>query len=133
MTEEEVNEEVLVGNGEPELTSNQREADTQFEQKLSKVIEQTTLQIAFMGIVAQREKIEIIGIFRDVARQVRLRQQKRAVEICNRLALTMHPSSFNLVHKDITAPSVLNCRLCIPDTILGRIQFFEDGEVVVLR
>lgn len=52
------------------------------------MIEQTTLQIAFMGIVAQREEIEILRVFRNVPCQIGLRRKYRAIEIRNRLVFT---------------------------------------------
>ena len=51
MIEEEIDEEIIVADGEPILASHEGEANAPFKEKLAEEIEQTKRQIAFMGIV----------------------------------------------------------------------------------
>jgi hypothetical protein len=60
------------------------------------VVEQTAFEIPLVGIVAEREKIEVVGILGDVLRQVGLWRRKGAVEVRNRLPLPLPPPCFDL-------------------------------------
>ena len=87
MIEEEVDEEFLVADRKAVLTSDEGEPDPEFEKELAQVVQQTALQIALVGIVAEGEEIEVVGIFGDVPREVGLRRGQRAVEVGDRFPL----------------------------------------------
>jgi hypothetical protein len=55
------------------------------------VVQQTALQIALVRIVAEGEKIEVVGIFGDVPREVGLRRGQSAVEAGDGFPLPVQP------------------------------------------
>lgn len=86
------------------------------------------LQIAFVRIVAEHEKVEVVRIFGDVLHQVRLRRGKSSIEVRHRFPLPMSPPALDLMNKDVAAPSMLDGRPGIPNAILSRRELFQNGE-----
>ena len=118
MVEKKIEVEFLAAHGEPVLAAHKCEPDAEFEKKLAQVVEQTTLQIALVGIVAEGEKIEVLWIFGDVPREVGLRRWQCAVEVCDGFPLPVQSSGFDLVNQDVATPAVLDGRFGVPDTLL---------------
>ena len=63
---------------------------------MSEVIGQPALKITLVGILAGREKLEVVGIFGDLLRQVGLWRRKSAVKVGNGFLLPMPPAGFEL-------------------------------------
>ncbi len=95
------------------------------------MVEQVALQIPFVGIIAKGQKIEVVRIFGNVLRQVGLWSWKGAVRVSHGLSLTMLTSGLDLMHQHVTAPSMLDGCLGIPDTILRGGQLVEHCQVLV--
>jgi hypothetical protein len=91
------------------------------------VVEQAMLQIAFVRIVAEHEKVEVVRIFGDVLHQVRLRRGKSSIEVRHRFPLPMSPPALDLMNKDVAAPAMLDGRLGIPNAIFSRSELFRIG------
>ena len=130
MVEKKIEVEFLAAHGEPVLAAHKCEPDAEFEKKLAPVVEQATLQIALVGIVAQGEKIEVVGIFGEVPREVGLRLGQGAVEVCDAFPLTAQPPGFDLVNENVATPSVLNGRFGVPDAVFGSLDQIEDADVM---
>ena len=63
------------------MASHKREPDAESEKELAQVVEQAAFQI--VGVVAEGEKIEVVGIFGYVPREVGLRRGQSAIEVGN--------------------------------------------------
>ena len=125
------NVEILLAHRNAVLTSHKGEPDAEFEKELAQVVEEAALPIAFMGIVSESEKIEVVRIFGDVPREVGLRRGQRAVEVGDGFPLPVQPPRFELMNHDVAAPAMLNGRFGIPDAVLARGKFFQDREIVI--
>jgi len=113
----------VAAHGERVLAAHKCEPDAEFEKKLAQVLEQATLQIALVRIVAEGEKIEVVGIFGDVPRKVGFRRGQRSVEVGDGSSLPVQSPGFDLVNQDVAAPAVLNGRFGVPDTVLASGSF----------
>ena len=63
------------------LAANKREADAEFEQKFLDVVKQTLFEVAFVRVVADREEIEIVGVFERLFGEIGLRRRQRALKV----------------------------------------------------
>ena len=63
------------------LPTNKREADAEFEQKFPDVVKQTLFEVALMRVAANREEIEIVGVFERLPGEVGLRRRQRALPL----------------------------------------------------
>ena len=72
MIEQQIEEEIVLAHSQGELASNEREAGSQFQQKLLDVLDQAIFKIPFDGIVVQREEIEQVRIFKALPGEIGL-------------------------------------------------------------
>ncbi len=63
------------------LPTDEREADTEFEQEFLDVVEQTLFEVALMGVAADREEIEIVWVFECLFGEIGLRWRQRALKV----------------------------------------------------
>jgi hypothetical protein len=73
VVEEEVYPELLVSYSNPVLAPNEGEANTELQQKIAEMIQEPAFQITLVRLGAQRQKVEVVWIFRELLRQVGLR------------------------------------------------------------
>jgi hypothetical protein len=52
------------------LPPDEREPDTEFEQKFLNVVEQTLFEVALVRVAVKREKIKIIRVFERLLREI---------------------------------------------------------------
>ncbi len=71
-----------------------------------------------MGIFAEGQEIEIVGVFDDILRQVGLWRRKSTVEIGNGLPLPTMEPALDLMNEHVAAPAVLNGRLAYQIALL---------------
>jgi hypothetical protein len=84
-------------------------------------------QISFTGAITEGEKVEVVGIFRDVLR-TRIEAQEACVRgrrVGDHFRLSMHPARFNLMNEHVAAPTVLDGRPDVPDPVLRNLSFWR--------
>ena len=83
--EEQVDEEIVAANLDMYLPTDEGEPRAEFDQELGDVLDQSCFDGSLLGILAQPEKIESVGIFQRFARQVGLRrgQLRRKITRCS--------------------------------------------------
>ena len=96
------------------MTPDERKADAEFQKKFLKLSDESSLQVAFLRLGTETEKIEVIRILYDLLSEFGLRRRKSSVEIRNSLALPVEEIAFNLVNEDVPTPAVLNGLLRVP-------------------
>ena len=81
------------------MTPDERKADAEFQKKFLKLCDESSLQVAFLRLGTETEKIEVIRILYDLLSEFGLRRRKSSVEIRNSLALPVEEIAFNLVNE----------------------------------
>jgi hypothetical protein len=66
--EEQVDVEVVATDLHVILAANEREADAEFEQELADVCEQLTFEVALARLAVERQKVEVVGVFKKLPR-----------------------------------------------------------------
>ena len=94
--EEEIEVEVLIANVQVNLPSDQCKSRTQFEEKFLDVVDEAKFDGAFIGVVRERQKVEQVGIFGKLLREVGLRGWECGREVGDGLALAMVQAAVNL-------------------------------------
>ena len=69
---EEIDEEVLAAHLEPELLTEKRETRPQLEQELPNMGDQTSFNLALLGLPRRGEELEVVGVFQQFPREVGL-------------------------------------------------------------
>jgi hypothetical protein len=84
---QQVNEELIARDFQPELPPHIGKAGTQLDQETGDMANQRVFDFALMGIVSKAEEVEQIRVFQRFQRQRRIRRWQLLGEIGNRRAL----------------------------------------------
>src|SRR5271157_710675 len=76
--------------------------------------EDPSFEVSLARILADHQKVEIIGVFRNLLGEVGLRRRQGAIKIGLSPPLTAIQATLDLVHQDIAAPPMLDCRSQVP-------------------
>src|SRR5262249_1884707 len=114
VVEEEIDPEFFAADFERILTSHEGEADTQLEEEVAEVLEQSLMECALLRVLAGGEELEVVWILEDLLGEVRLGRRERTIEVRDRVSLAASKVSLDLKHEDIAAPAVLESRAQIP-------------------
>ena len=72
MIEQEVDVKVFATNVEVVLAPDEGEPDTEFEEERADVLEEPTLKLSLVGVVAQREEVKVVRVFQELMGEVGL-------------------------------------------------------------
>src|SRR5438067_13829600 len=89
-----------------------------------------SLQVAFLRLGTETEKIEVIRILYDLLGEFGLWRRKSSVEIRNSLPLPVEEIAFNLVNEDVPAPAVLNGLFGVPNALGHSLQLVQNRAVM---
>ena len=115
------------------LASDKRKSDTEFQQEVTEVINQSAFQIPLMRLFSKGEKLEVVRVLDDLLRKLRLGGRQGASEVGGCLALPAIKAALDLMHQDIAAPAVLDGRPNVPFPFGRVLHVVENSEVVAPR
>lgn len=131
MVEKQVNTKVLTADIQWKLTSDEGKTYAELQQELPDVVEQASFEFTLLGLGRKGQEIEIVRIFQDLLREIRLRLWQGTCEVRQRSSLPMVQAAFDLQDEDVAAPAVSNCLFGIPQPLFGGFQLLDQREVVV--
>ena len=73
MIEEQINAEILATHLQRILASDKRKPDSEFQQKVTEMIDQAAFQIPLVRLFGKGEKLEVVRVFDDLLCKLRLR------------------------------------------------------------
>ena len=73
-------------------------------------LQETPLQVSFLGIGLQREEVKVVGVFDDLLGQLGLRDGKRSLKVGGSFTLSGVEAGFDLVNEDVSAPALLEAK-----------------------
>src|SRR3954471_17148852 len=115
------------------LTPDEREASAQLQQELRDVRDERGLDLVLLGLGAEREEVEPVGIFQRLAREVRLRLGQPLIEVGDRLSLTLPGAKLDVVREQWPRPTVLDRARRVAQPLLARLQLGEQRDVLAPR
>ena len=113
--EQQVDVKVVAADFEVHLAADEGESDAEFEKEITNMLQQTALQLTFLGVVCEGEKVKIIWILKDVLGEVRLRRWEGALRIGESLALPEVEAGIDVVIENGPAPAVFEALAGIPN------------------
>jgi hypothetical protein len=119
VVEEQIEVEVLLADLQVDLSPDKSEARAKLEQELLHVGEQSRLDRAFVGVVAQVQEVEDIGVLGDLLSQIGLRGRQGRLKIAHRSALSEVKCRIDLQGQDIPRPAVLDGPGRVPEAGFG--------------
>jgi hypothetical protein len=131
--EEQVDVEVPPADLEMNLTPDEREASAQLQQELRDVRDERGLDVALLGLGAEREEVEPVGILQRLAREVRLRLGQPLLEVRDRLALALQGAKLDVMREQRPGPTVLDGAGRVEQPLLARLQLGEQRDVLTPR
>lgn len=126
-----IDPEVLPAHLDRVLAADKRESDPEFQQKLSNVFEEARFELLLAGFGGERQKIEVVGIFGDLLRQIRLRRRKRPLEVCQGLALPPVELALDLKDENVAAPAVLDGGARVPQALVSFLDLLNQRDVLI--
>src|ERR1700722_20143173 len=97
-------------------SADEREAGTEYHQKFLDVIDQTGFQIAFDGVVLERQEVEQVWVFERLLNQVGLRLGQRRRKVADGLSLPTEQVAFDLHRQNGPAPTMLDGFRRVPES-----------------
>jgi len=108
MVEEEIELEILASNFQRNLAPDEGEAHAELDQELAKMRKQSVLEIALLRLLRQSKEVEVVGIFENLLSEIGLRRRQCRPKIGDGFPLSPVKAAFDLHHKDVPAPAVLD-------------------------
>src|SRR4051812_2255854 len=130
VVEEEVEEEVPAAHGQRILGADEGEAGAQLEEEATDLLDQPPVEVALLGLVAEVEEVENVGVFEGRAGEVGLRRGEDAVEVVEGLPLPAVEAGLDLVQEDGPRPAVLSGLLRVPEAVLPPLQPLDQKDVM---
>ncbi len=89
MIEEQVEKERLASDFKWKLATDESESPTELQKKVAEMNQQTPFQFPLFGARGQRQKIELVRVFKELFRQVGAFRRKGLGEVRDGFALTL--------------------------------------------
>ena len=123
VVKEEVEKELVAADDKLELTPDKGESRAQLQQEASDVADEGVFDVALVGLIAEAEEVEVVGIFEDFSGESSQPRRETLVEVGDGLTLAEVELVLDLDRERVARPGVLDGLLGIP---------FAEGGVVVL-
>src|SRR5271157_1702052 len=91
--------------------------------------EKPSFQVSLARILADHQEVEIVGVFRNLLGEVGLRRRQGAIKIGLSPPLTAIQATLDLMHQDIAAPPMLDCRSQVPLPFRGIFDLVEQHAI----
>src|SRR5258706_7957189 len=117
MIEEKVDRVILPADLQAILPPDEGEPDAELHEELFQLVDQRAFEIAFPGLGAEPEKIEVIGVFQELLCQLRLRalESPGKVAVFEGIRLALVQAAVDLVVQHPLGPPVSERLLAIPE------------------
>jgi len=116
---QQVNKEFIPRHLQPVLAPHKGKASTQLQQETGDGTNQHILNLAFVGILAQAEKIKQVWIFQCLVRQIGVGHRQACLEICHGLTLAFPVAVFDAQAQRGARPAVLNSLFSVPGAVVS--------------
>ena len=133
MIEEKIEIVVLVGDLEMILAADEREALAKLEDQCAQMLDQSLLQVALQHLRPQRQEIEAVRVFENLLSELGLSRRKCPSEIREGIALAGEQAAFDLMDKDVAAPTVFDRLARVPSTLWRGLYGVEQADVMAPR
>ena len=133
MIEEKVEIVVRSADVEMHLTPDECEAGAEFEEECFNVLQQAHFDRTLVGVVAETEEVEEVGVLGDLLCEVRLRRRERLGEIGDGFALAFMKRGADLQGQDVATPAVLGGPPGIPEADGAVFYLLDEDDVVEPR
>ena len=87
VVKEEIDVEIAATDLQVHLAADEGKADTEFQEELADVIQESTFELPLTCIVGKREKVKIVGVLQDLMGKVGLGQRQGAFKVGQGLSL----------------------------------------------
>lgn len=114
VVEQEVGEELLLADLEPDLRPDEREALAQLEEELLHVADKLAFQISLVADVGVADEVEQVRVAGRLLGLVGVGGREGGGEVRDRLAGPLAEAGLYMVDEDVAAPAVLDRCCCVP-------------------
>ncbi len=129
VVEEQIDEELVARDLEPELAADKGETGAQLEQEAGDVADEGVFNLPLVGIVGEAEEIEVVGIFECFLSQSGVGRREKFREIGDGCPLAIFEAGFDIAFQGIPRPAAGYCMNRIPLAICG-LRFGEQDDNV---
>lgn len=112
------------------LAAHKRKAHAELKEKFPKVLKKACFKFLLPSILCEGEKVEVVGIFKNLLRKVRLWWREGSREVCLGFPLSAVKAALDLMSEDVPAPPMLQRGPCVPFPLFGIFHEVKDAEVV---
>ncbi len=122
VVEEQVDKELVAGHFQPELPPDKGKACPQFQQKAGDMANQTVLNLALVGIVAQTKEVKQVRVFQRLVGERGIRRWQSRHEVGDRSPLPCVQAVFDIQFQCRPRLALLHGLRGIPFAVGGAIQ-----------
>ena len=110
VVEEKIELKIVASDFERHLVTDEGEADAELDEELAQMPEEPPFEVAFLGIVGEREEIEIVRVLKELLREVGLWRWQRRLKVRQRLPFPLVKAALDLNDKLRLQPCWIACR-----------------------
>lgn len=131
VVEEEVEVEVLAAHLQVVLAADKGEAHPQLEHEVLEVRDEPALEVALVGLWAEAQEVEAVGVLHQVRSEVGLRSGQGPGEVGDGFPLPAVQAALDLEDEHVAAPAVLEGGPCVPLALSVVTELLEQGDIVI--
>ena len=130
MIEKQVQPEVLSSDFKRNLAPDKRKSYSQLYEKLAQVCQEFPFEVALLCLFGERQKIEVVGIFNQLLCEVGFRRRESSLKIRDCFPLPPIKAAFDLQHEHVSAPTVEDGLLNVPEAFRRVLHLVEQDAIV---
>ena len=96
------------------VASDECEPYAELNEELTELFEEASVKLVLFGVLGQAEKLKIIWVFNNLLGEVGLWGRESLREVGNRFSLSLEKTTFDLIDKNTSTPSMFNGCVDIP-------------------
>ena len=129
--EEQVAEELLLVDDEPNLPPHEGESLAELEQELADVVDERLLHVALDAFVDRAEEVEQVRVAGGLLGEVGVGLGQRAGEVGDRPAGSLVEARLDVEGENVATPPLLDRRGGVPEPQVCVVELLQQGDVVV--
>ena len=118
---------------ERHLTSDEGEAGSELDEEVGDVLDEGGFDGAFLGLLAETQEIETVGILEGLAGEVGLRLWQAEIEVGDGFAFPLEALRFDMDIENVARPAVFDGLVGVGEPPLWGFEPGEKGDVVAPR